>query len=148
MRSNIATVITACQGALTFSWDMLLNVSLLAEWKTITCNWETLWTMLFRKEIGGKSIMNTLLDNKSWITKTKSKIKGKLAIRTSSPFEIACIYINGTETIQLKPGVTEQINIHHSIPYKDPLIQLKVQLDVRESVVLKKSIIQVLVSSF
>ncbi len=63
--------------------------------------------------------MITLLNNKSWYDKT---IRGKVAALTSGPNEIVCINVNGTVTLQLWVGVTEQINIHNTIPYKDPLV--------------------------
>ncbi len=49
-------------------------------------------------------------------------LKGKLAVSTSGPFEIVHVHVNGTITIQLQPGVMEQINIFWIIPFKDPLV--------------------------
>ncbi len=46
-------------------------------------------------------------------------IKGNLAIKTAHSFEIVHVHVSGTITIQLWPCVREQINICHTIYYKD-----------------------------
>ncbi len=38
--------------------------------------------------------------------------------RTSGPHEIVQTHVNGTVTIQLRPGLTERINIRRIIPNK------------------------------
>ena len=38
--------------------------------------------------------------------------------RTSGPYKIVQVHVNGTVTIQLRPGLTERINIRRIIPYK------------------------------
>ncbi len=53
-------------------------------------------------------------------------IKGKLAIKAPCPFEIMCIHVNGTITIKLRDGMTEQINICCTIPYTDPWYNWKI----------------------
>jgi hypothetical protein len=42
----------------------------------------------------------------------------KLDKRTSGPYEIVQTHVNGTVTIQLRPGLTERINIRCIIPYR------------------------------
>ena len=42
----------------------------------------------------------------------------KLGPQTSGPYKILHTHVNGTLTIELKPGVTERINIRRVIPYK------------------------------
>ncbi len=56
------------------------------------------------------------------ILKYDNSIKGTLAIKTSGPIEIVHVHVNGTVTILLWAGVTEQINICSIIPYRDPLL--------------------------
>ncbi len=120
MRSTISMVLKASPGALVFSHDMLLNVPLIADWQTITHNRETL-------------INNMLLKNNQWrinydyyigqqVLKYDNTIKGKLAIKTSGPFEIVRVHVNGTATIQLWVGVTKRINTLCTIPYHEPLL--------------------------
>ncbi len=99
---------------------MLLNVPLIVDWQTITCNRETL-------------VNDALLKNNQWcinydyyigqqVLKYDNTIKGKLTVKTSCPFEIVHVHVNGTVTIQLRAGVTEWINIHRTIPYHEPLL--------------------------
>ncbi len=42
----------------------------------------------------------------------------KLDKRTSGPYKIVQIHVNGKVTIQLRPGLTERINIRGIIPYR------------------------------
>ena len=43
----------------------------------------------------------------------------KLGIRTAGPYDILQVHVNGTITMQLRPGVTERINIRRIIPFKE-----------------------------
>ena len=43
----------------------------------------------------------------------------KLGIRTSGPYMVTKVHVNGTLTIELRPGVTERINIRRVIPYRE-----------------------------
>ncbi len=105
MRSTISTVLKASPGALTFSHHMLINVLLIVEWQTITCNREAL-------------VNNALLKNNQrciyydyyvgqHALQYDNTIKGKLAIKTSGPFEIVRVHVNSTITIRLRASVTE-----------------------------------------
>ncbi len=60
--------------------------------------------------------------NGQQVFKYDNTIKGKLAIKTSGPFEIVHVHMNSTVTIQVQAGVTELRNIHCTIPYRDPLL--------------------------
>ncbi len=95
-----------CAGALSKFCDMLLNVPLVAEWKQIIHN-------------RGALVNNFLLKSNQWcinyyyfvgqqVLKYENTIKGKLEVKTSSPFEIVCICVNGTITIQLRADVTNK----------------------------------------
>lgn len=41
-----------------------------------------------------------------------------LGVRTNGPYTIERVHVNGTLTIQLRPGVTERINIRRILPYR------------------------------
>ena len=43
----------------------------------------------------------------------------KLGIQTSGPYNINKAPVNGTVTMELHPGVSERINIHRVIPYRE-----------------------------
>ncbi len=42
----------------------------------------------------------------------------KLGKRTSGPYKIVQVHVNGTVTIQLRPDLKKRINIKQIIPYK------------------------------
>ncbi len=52
------------------------------------------------------------------VLKYDNTIKGKLVVKTSSPFANVCVHVNGTISVQFQVSVTEQMNIHCTIPYK------------------------------
>ncbi len=43
----------------------------------------------------------------------------KLGQKTSGPYKIVQTHVNGTLTVELKPGISERINICRVIPYKE-----------------------------
>ncbi len=93
------------------SCDMILNVPLIADFQTITCNREVLVNDALLKS-------NQQYINKDYfvgqsVLKYDNTFKGKLTAKTSNPFEIVPDHVNGTITIQLWVGVTEQISICH-----------------------------------
>jgi hypothetical protein len=53
----------------------------------------------------------------NWYLRKNGRVK-KLGERTSGQYKIVQVHVNGTVTIQLRPGVTERINIRQIIPYK------------------------------
>ena len=42
----------------------------------------------------------------------------KLGVRTSGPYKIKKVHVNGTVTMELQSGVSERINICRVIPYR------------------------------
>ncbi len=101
MRSSISTLLKESLGTLTFPHKMLLNFPLIAECQNIP------------KPNNREALLNNTLlkSNQQCIDydysvgqqglKYENTIKGKFAIKTSGPFEIVCIHMNGTVTIQL-----------------------------------------------
>ncbi len=114
MRSTISTVLKASPGALAFSCDMLLNVPVIADWQTITRNREAL--------VNDAQRINYDYYIGQQVLKYDNTIKGKLTVKTSGPFEIVRVHVNGTVTIQLQVSVTKQINICRTILYHEPLL--------------------------
>ncbi len=105
MRSTISTVLMASPGALAFSRDMLLNVPLIADWQTITRNREALVNDALLKNNQRRINYDHYIGQQ--VLKYDNTIKGKLTVKTSGPFEIVRIHVNGTVTIQLWAGVTK-----------------------------------------
>ncbi len=84
---------------------MLLNVPLIADWQTITCNGEAFVNDVLLKN--NQRCINYDYYTGQQVLKYDNTIKGKLAIKTSSHFEIVRVHVNGMVTIQLWVSVTE-----------------------------------------
>lgn len=123
------------------SQDMLWNVPLIAEWKTTTHNQDVLNNVALLKSSQLHIIYDYCVGQKA--LKHDDTIKGKLMVKISGPFEIIHVHMNATISIQLRPGVTDGINICYIIPYKDPLIYYR-----EETVVPIKSITLIIVTWF
>ncbi len=105
MRATISMKLKESPGALAFSCDMLLNVPLIADWQIITLNREALVNKALLKN--NQQLINYDYYVRQHVLKYDNTIKDKLAIKTSGPFEIVCVHVNGMVTIQLWAGRTE-----------------------------------------
>ena len=94
---------------------MFLNIPLIADWHAITKRREHLINENLMRENKHRRCFDYMPDQKV-LKKTKSP--KKLGPRTSGPYKILNTNVNSTLTIELKPGVTERINICRVIPYK------------------------------
>ena len=115
MRSTIATTLGSTPGALAFGRDMFLNIPLVADWQAIASRREQLVNDNLRRAnlkrrqydyASGQQVLKKVHD------------PTKLGVRTSGPYTIDRVHVNGTITIQLRPGVTERINIRRVIPFR------------------------------
>ena len=115
MRAGVHSTLGSSPGNLVFNRDMFLNIQLIADWHAITQRQEHLiYENLMRenqKRRGYDYAPQQLVLKKKW----KPKFFGK---RTSGPYKIVQVHVNGTVTIQLRPGLTERIYIWRIIPYK------------------------------
>jgi hypothetical protein len=115
MRAGVHSTLGSSPGNLVFNKDMFLNIPLIADWHAITQRPEHLiHENLMRenqKRRGHDYAPQQLLLKKKWKPK-------KLGKRTSGAYKIEQVHVNGTVTIQLRPGLTERINIRQIIPYK------------------------------
>jgi hypothetical protein len=114
MRAGIHTTLGSSPGNLVFNRDMFLNIPLIADWHAITQRREHLiHENLTRenKKRGFDYAPQQRVLEKKWKPR-------KLDERTSGPYKIVQTHVNGTVTIQLRPGLTERINIRCIIPYR------------------------------
>jgi hypothetical protein len=115
MRAGVHSTLGSSPGNLLFNRDMFLNIHLIADWHAITQRREHLiHEKLMRenqKRRGNNYAPPQMVLKKKWKPK-------KLGERTSGPYRIVQVHVNGTVTIQLRPGLTERINIRQIIPYK------------------------------
>jgi hypothetical protein len=108
MQAGIHSTLGSSPGNFVFNRDMFLNIPLIADWHAITQRQEHLiHENLMRKKQkrrGYDYAPQQLVLKKKWKPK-------KLGKRTSGPYKIIQVHVNGTVTIQLRPGLTERTNI-------------------------------------
>ncbi len=54
------------------------------------------------------------------VLKYDKMLYGKLKPKTTGPFDIFQVHSNGTVTKSLWPGITECVNVLHTLPYREP----------------------------
>jgi transposase InsO family protein len=106
MRTGVHTTLGSSPGNLVFHRDMFLNIPLIADWHAITQKREHLINE------------NLIRENNKRRLKIRHNPR-KLGHRTTGPYKVMRTHVNGTLTIELKPGISERINIRKIIPYKE-----------------------------
>ena len=102
-------------GALAFSRDMFLNIPLVADWQAIAAR---------RKQHINDNIFRANRKRRQYDYALGQRVlkkvhdPTKLGVRTTGPFTILRVHVNGNITLQLRPGVTERINIRRVIPFR------------------------------
>jgi transposase InsO family protein len=114
MRSSVHTTLGSSPGALVFNRDMFLNIPLVADWHAITTRREHLVNENLRRS-NAKRRRFDYAPNQQILKKLHKPTK--LGERTSGPYTVSQVHVNGTVTIQLRPGVSERINIRRIIPF-------------------------------
>ena len=116
IRATMHLTLGSSPGALAFNRDMFLNIPLIANWQAITLKREHLINENLIKENHKRRRFGYIPNQQ--ILKKKWKPR-KLGERTTGPYTILQTHVNGTITIQLKPGVTERLNIRRVKPYRE-----------------------------
>jgi len=117
MRTNIHTTLKAAPGALVFGRDMFLDVPLIADCQAIQLHRRTIVNERLRKVNMGRRSYDYIQGQK--VLKKYPK-PDKLGLRKEGPYLITQVHTNGNVTIELRPGVTERINIRRVEPYREP----------------------------
>jgi len=115
MRTTVATTLGSAPGALAFSRDMFLNVPLVANWQTIARAREQHVNENLRRA-NTKRIQYDYVPGQQVLKKVHDPTR--LGVRTTGPYTIDRVHVNGNVTISLHPEVTERINIRRVIPYR------------------------------
>jgi hypothetical protein len=115
MRVTTASTLGSTPGALAFSRDMFLNVPLIADWHTIAQRREQYVNDNLRRA-NRKRRQYDYAPGQKVLKKVHDP--AKLGVRTTGPYNIEQTHVNGTLTIELRPGITERINIRNVIPYR------------------------------
>ena len=114
MRTTVATTLGSPPGALAFGRDMFLNVPLVADWQTIASR---------REQLVNANLMRANQRRRHYDYAEGQQVlkivhdPTKLGVRTTGPFTIERVHINGNLTIRLREGVTERVNIRRVRPY-------------------------------
>ncbi len=117
MRAVIHSTLESSPGSLAFNRDIFLNISFIADWHTITQRQEH-WT---NENLIRENQKHCRYDYVAQQRVLKKKWKPhKLGKRTSGPYRVLQTHVNGTLTIELRPGISERLNIQRVIPYKEP----------------------------
>jgi hypothetical protein len=116
MRAGVHSTLDNSPGSLVFNRDMFLNIPLIADWHAITQKREHLINENLSRE-NQKRRRFDYLPNQRILKKCWKPCK--LDERTSGPYRVLQTHVNGTVTIELRPGVSERLNIRRFIPYKE-----------------------------
>jgi hypothetical protein len=116
MQVGVHFTLGSSPGNLVFNRDMFLNIPLIADWHAIAQIREHLIHENLMRE-NQKRRGYDYTPQQQMVLKKKWKPK-KMGKRTSGPYKIVQVHVNGTVTIQLRPGLTERINKRQIIPYK------------------------------
>ena len=95
-------------GFLVFNRDMFLNIPLIADWHAITLRREHLIHENLLRENQKRRRYDYMPQQR--VLKKRLKPR-KLHERTSGPYRVVQTHVNGAVTIELKPGVSERLNI-------------------------------------
>ncbi len=116
MQTGIHSTLGSSPGNLVFNIDMFLNIPLIADWHAITQK---------REHLINENIMHENCKQKCYDYVPNQKVRKKrhktckLGQKTSGPYKILQTHVNGTLTVELKPGISERLNIRRVIPYKE-----------------------------
>jgi hypothetical protein len=116
LQTGIHTTLGSSPGNLVFNRDMFLNIPLIADWHAITQK---------REHLINKNLMRGNCKQKHYDFVPNQKVLKKrhktckLGQKTSGPYKILQTHVNGTLTVELKPGISERLNICRVIPYKE-----------------------------
>ena len=107
-RTTVMTTLGSTPGLLAFSRDMFLNVPLITDWQTISQHRE----QRINEDLCRANTRRRHYDYCPG-QKVLKKVHNptKLGVRTSGPYPIERVHVNGNLTIKLRPGDTERINI-------------------------------------
>jgi hypothetical protein len=108
MRAGVHTTLGSSPGSLVFNRDMFLNLPLIADWHAITQK---------REHLIHENLLHDYAPQQR-VLKKRWKPR-KLDERTSGLYRVLQTHVNGTVTIELRPGVSERLNIRRIIPYKE-----------------------------
>ncbi len=115
MHISTHTTLGSSPGSLVFNRGMFLNIPLIADWHAITQKCENFINENLMRE-NCKQKWYDYVPNQKVLKKRHKTCK--LSQKTSGPYKIMQTHVNRTVTIELKPRISERINILRVISYK------------------------------
>ncbi len=97
-----------------FNRDIFLNIPLIADWHATTLKREHLINENLMRENQKRRRYDYAPQQKILQTTWKPR---KLGLRTTGPYTILRTHVNGAVTIELRPGISERLNIRRIILY-------------------------------
>ena len=94
---------------------MFLNIPLVADWQAIAKHREQFVNENLRRA-NRKRRQYDYAPGQRVLKKVHDPTK--LGVRTTGPYTVEQVHVNGTITIELRPGVSERINIRRVEPYR------------------------------
>lgn len=119
IRTNVHTTTGYSPGSLAFRRDMLMNIPLIVDLHAIRDARQVSVDESLRRTNAKRSTYDYQVGQQ--VLKKKHEWT-KLGRRWDGPYNITRVHCNGNVTIQLKPGVTERLNIRRVKPYHTPNI--------------------------
>jgi hypothetical protein len=119
MREGIHFTLGSSPRSLAFNRDIFHNIPLIADWRAVTQRREYLTNENLIQENQKQCCCNYV--SQQQILKKKWD-PCKLGKQTIGPYQILQTHVNGTLTVELRPGVSERINIRRFIPYREPTV--------------------------
>jgi len=116
MRVGMHTTLGISPGNSVFNRDMFLNIPLIADWHAISLKREHLIHENLLRENQKRRRYDYVPQQR--VLKKRWK-PHKLDERSSGPYRVLQTHVNGTVTIELRPGVSERLNIRRVISYKE-----------------------------
>ena len=117
LRCVVSAPLQATPGSLAFGRDMFLDVPYVADWQLIQQRRQQLVDEA-RRKINLKRRSYDYVVGQQVLKNIHAPTK--LGLRKEGPYTITQVHTNGNITMELRPGVTERINICRVSPYRTP----------------------------
>ena len=113
-RDTIATNLGISPGDIAFTRYMFLKTPLISDWQSIQKHREH----YVNENLCPDNLKQSQYDysQDQWVMK-KLHNPTKLGVRTNGPHNIELVHVNGTITIEIRPGITQLVNIRQVIPF-------------------------------
>lgn len=119
LRVNVSHVTGYSPGALAFHRDMFLDIPLIVDLLALRDRRRVVVDENLRRVNAKRSSYDYKVDDQ--VLKKRHEWT-KLGERWDGPYTICRVHVNGNVTVELRPGVTERLNIRRVKPYHSPTV--------------------------